>query len=103
MREQFNTRRPPAWKASPDPATAGRAAVDENAPMTAFYWTMAVLIGGTFVPAALYLLLYAVTGEYECQRRARLLWNLSRVFALFGVNILIWGHVLVGLWQIWFG
>lgn len=69
--------------------------------MTAFYWTMAVLIGGTFAPAALYLLLYAFTGEQACLGRARLLWNLSRVFTLFGVNLLIWGHVAVGLWNIW--
>lgn len=70
--------------------------------MTVFYWTMAVLIGGTFVPAALYLGLYAATGEHACLNRAKLLWNISRVFTLVGVNVLIWGHVVVGLWRIWF-
>jgi hypothetical protein len=70
--------------------------------MNAFYWTMAVLIAGTFAPAALYLLLYATTGEDACLRRARLLWNLSRVFTMLGLNILIWGHVIVALWRIWF-
>ena len=70
--------------------------------MTVFYWTMAVLIVGTFVPSVAYLLLYAVTGEDGCMRRARTLWNFSRVLTLFGFNILIWGHVIVGLWQIWF-
>lgn len=70
--------------------------------MTAFYWVMAVLIVGTLVPSVMYLLLYAVTGEPACERRARALWNISRVFTLLGINILIWGHVIVGLWQIWF-
>ena len=71
--------------------------------MTYFYWTMGLLIVGSLVPSVLYLLLYAVTGEDGCMRRARALWNFTRVVALFGTNILIWGHVLVGLWQIWFG
>jgi len=61
-----------------------------------------VLIVGTFVPSVLYLLLYAVTGQQECARRARALWNYTRLFTLLGMNILIWGHVLVGLWRIWF-
>jgi hypothetical protein len=71
--------------------------------MTVFYWTMAVLIVGTFVPSVMFLLLYATTGERACMDRARVLWNVSRVFALAGANILIWGHVVVGLWRIWFG
>lgn len=70
--------------------------------MKVFYWAMGILIAGTFLPSAMYLVLYAVTGVDACIRRARLLWNLSRVFTLFGFNILIWGHVAVGLWQIWF-
>jgi hypothetical protein len=71
--------------------------------MTVFYWVMAVLIVGTFVPSTLYLLLYAATGEPACMRRAKALWNFTRVLTLFGVNLLIWGHVAAGLWQIWFG
>jgi hypothetical protein len=70
--------------------------------MTFFYWLMALLIVGTFLPSVFFLLLYAVTGEDTCMRRASALWNISRVFAAFGANILIWGHVVVGLWQIWF-
>jgi hypothetical protein len=70
--------------------------------MIVFYWVMAVLIVGTFVPSVLYLVLYAVTGEDGCMRRARGLWNYTRLFSLLGGNILIWGHVLVGLWGIWF-
>ncbi len=70
--------------------------------MKVFYWTMAVLIVGTFIPSVLFLLVYAVTGEHEAARRAKTLWNFTRVLTLFGVNILIWGHVIVGLWQIWF-
>lgn len=71
--------------------------------MIVFYWVMAVLIVGTFVPSALYLGLYAATGEPACMSRARALWNFTRVLTLFGVNLLIWGHVVVGLWRIWFG
>ena len=70
--------------------------------MKVFYWLMGVLIVGTLAPSVFYLVLYAVTGVDECARRARTFWNVSRVLALFGFNILIWGHVLVGLWQIWF-
>lgn len=69
--------------------------------MTAFYWVMGVLIVGTFVPSVFYLVLYAVTGEDGCIRRARALWNFSRVLTLFGINLLIWGHVVAGLWAIW--
>ena len=44
---------------------------------------------------------YAVTGEKACARRASALWNVSRVFALLGFNLLVWGHVAWGLWSIW--
>jgi hypothetical protein len=74
----------------------------DNDAMTIFYWAMGILIVGTFVPSALYLVLYLVTGRDTCIRRARVLWNLSRVFALVGVDVLIWGRVVVALWQIWF-
>ncbi len=70
--------------------------------MKVFYWTMTVLVVGTLVPSALYLLLYMITGEDACARRARVLWNVSRVFTLVGFNVLVWGHVIVGLWRIWF-
>jgi hypothetical protein len=70
--------------------------------MTVFYWVMGVLIVGTFVPSVLYLLLYVVTGEPACAIRARALWNFTRVLTLLGINILLWGHVIVGLWRIWF-
>jgi len=70
--------------------------------MTVFYWVMGVLIVGTFVPSVLYLLLYMVTGEHACFRRAKALWNFSRVLTMLAFNILVWGHVVVGLWQIWF-
>jgi len=70
--------------------------------MKVFYWVMGVLIVGTLVPSVFYLLVYMFTGEHEASRRARALWNISRVLTLFGINLLIWGHVAVGLWQIWF-
>jgi hypothetical protein len=74
----------------------------DNAGMTAFYWVMGILIVGTLAPSVMYILLYAATGEPACLSRARTLWNVSRVVALFGTNVLIWGHVVVGLWRIWF-
>ncbi len=70
--------------------------------MTSFYWAMGILIVGTFVPSVFYLALYAATGEHACLRRAKALWNFTRVLTLFGINLLIWGHVVVGLWRIWF-
>ena len=70
--------------------------------MTIFYWVMGVLIVGTFVPSALFLVLYAMTGNDVLAQRARGFWDVTRVLALFGSNILIWGHVIVGLWRIWF-
>lgn len=70
--------------------------------MIVFYWVMGVLTVATLVPSALYLLAYAVTGEEGCIRRARLLWGGAKAFALFGVNLGIWGHVLAALWSIWF-
>ncbi len=70
--------------------------------MTVFYWVMGVAIVGTLLPSLMYVLLYAFTGEPACAARARILWNVSRVFALAGFNLLIWGHVVVGLWGIWF-
>jgi hypothetical protein len=70
--------------------------------MTFFYWLMALLIAGTFVPSALYLALFLFTGEVVALDRARKLWNLSRVFTMFGVNLLIWGHVVVAAWSLIF-
>jgi hypothetical protein len=70
--------------------------------MTIFYWVMGVLIVGTFVPSALYLLLFAATGAPEHMRRARALWSFTRVLTLFGINVVIWGNVMVGVWQLWF-
>ncbi|RVT83840.1 hypothetical protein [Inhella crocodyli] len=70
--------------------------------MRFFYWTMALLIVGTFVPAAFYFVLFVFTGEGGCLDRAKALWNYTRVFTLASLNILIWGHVIVGLWQIFF-
>lgn len=70
--------------------------------MKIFYWVMGVLIVGTLAPSVMYLVLYMVTGQEACASRARALWNISRVLTLFAVNLLIWGHVVVGLWHIWF-
>jgi hypothetical protein len=70
--------------------------------MTIFYWTMAVLIVGTLIPSLFYWVLYAFTGEPACLRRAQGLWTASRLLAMVGVNLLIWGHVVVAFWRIWF-
>jgi hypothetical protein len=69
--------------------------------MKVFYWLMGVLIVGTFVPSALFMLLYGITGNDTLLRRAQGLWAFTRLFSLLGINILIWGHVIVGLWHIW--
>jgi hypothetical protein len=45
----------------------------------------------------------AITGEPACLSRARVLWNISRVFTMLSINLLILGHVVAGLWSIWFG
>jgi hypothetical protein len=74
----------------------------DNRTMVVFYWVMGVLIVGTLLPSVFYLVLYAATGEEVAARRARTLFNFTRVFALGGFNILIWGHVIVGLWRLWF-
>ena len=70
--------------------------------MNIFYWVTTVVIVGTFIPSVLYFVLYAVTREIACLHRARAFWNFTRVLSLLGVNVLIWGHVVVGLWRIWF-
>lgn len=57
--------------------------------MVAFYWVMGVLIVGTFVAVRA-----VPQGEPGCPpRRAKALWNFTRVLTLFGVNLLIWGHI----------
>lgn len=71
--------------------------------MIVFYWVMGLILVGTLAPALLYFVLYLVTGEREAERRGRAFWNATRVFILLGFNTLVWGHVLVGLWGIWFG
>ncbi len=71
--------------------------------MVAFYWVMGVLIVSTLVPSVFFLMLYAIRGDAQHAMRARTLWNYSKLFTLLGINLLIWGHVLAGLWQIWWG
>ena len=71
--------------------------------MTIFYWVMGVLIVGTLLPSMMFWVLYAVTGQAACQRRASALWSFSRVLALLGFNLMVWGHVIVGLWRLKFG
>ena len=70
--------------------------------MTIFYWVMGVLIAGAFTPSLLFFVLYLVLGEDKHARRARGFWTATRLFGMLGANVLIWGHVVVGLWHIWF-
>jgi hypothetical protein len=70
--------------------------------MKYFYWTMAVLTISTFIPSAFFIGLYAATGEDGCLRRARTLWGFAKLFGLVGFNVGIWGHVLIGLWGMFF-
>ena len=48
----------------------------------------------------MYLGLYAATGVVVCLERARLLSRTAPMLTLFAFNLLVWGHVVVGLWQI---
>ena len=63
--------------------------------MTYFYWTLAGLTVASVLPCLLYIVLYAVTGEEACARRAKLFWNSAKVFGLLGFNVGVWGHVVV--------
>jgi hypothetical protein len=68
--------------------------------VTAFYWVMGSLVVLTLLPSLVYILLYAFTGEEGCARRARLLFNMGRMFALAAFNVGIWGNVAVALWSL---
>ncbi|MES2958083.1 MAG: hypothetical protein V4792_07835 [Pseudomonadota bacterium] len=68
--------------------------------MIAFYWVMATLTVATVLPSALFMLLYAFTGEEGCLRRARTLWGWAKMLGLLGFNLGIWGHVAVGAWRL---
>ena len=68
--------------------------------MTFFYWFMAAAMAATLIPSAFYFALYVFTGEDEALHRARKAWTFLRVFTLLGFNLMLWGHVIVGLWQL---
>ncbi len=70
--------------------------------MKIFYWVMGLLVAGMFAPSVLFFAMYVVTGERTYGDRARTFWNLTGVFAMLTLNILIWGHLAVALYQIWF-
>jgi hypothetical protein len=61
---------------------------------------MGSLVVLTLLPSLVYILLYAFTGEEGCARRARLLFNMGRMFALAAFNVGIWGNVAVALWSL---
>jgi len=68
--------------------------------MVVFYWVMGSLVVLTLTPSALFMLLYAFTGAEPCLERARLLFNLGKVFALLAFNIGIWGNVAAAVWRL---
>lgn len=71
--------------------------------MTIFYWVMGTLTVATFVPSVFFIVLFGVTGEDGCLRRARALFSWAKLFGLAGFNIGIWGHVVVAVWRLMFG
>jgi hypothetical protein len=68
--------------------------------MSFFYWFMAAVMAATLLPSVFYMVVYFVTGEDAAFERARKLWNFLRAFTLLGFNIMLWGHVIVGFWQL---
>jgi len=68
--------------------------------MNFFYGFMGFVMVATLLPSAFYLGVYVFTGEDAAMDRARKLWNFLRVFTLLGFNITLWGHVIVGAWQL---
>ncbi|MFG6415326.1 hypothetical protein ACG02S_15620 [Roseateles sp. DC23W] len=68
--------------------------------MTFFYWLMALVMGATLLPSALFMGIYVFTGEDAALQRARGFWNFLRVFTLLCFNLLVWGHVAVAAWQL---
>ena len=68
--------------------------------MAVFYWTMGSLTLLTMAPSVFFFVLFLATGEPGCERRAKALFQWSRLFALLGVNLGIWGHVAVAAWRI---
>jgi hypothetical protein len=61
---------------------------------------MVAVMLATLLPSALYMGIYVFTGEDEALRRARKMWNFLRAFTLLGFNVMLWGHVIVGFWQL---
>lgn len=68
--------------------------------MAFFYWFMVAAMAATLIPSAFYFGVYVFTGEDEALYRARKLWTFLRVFTLLGFNLMLWGHVIVGIWQL---
>lgn len=68
--------------------------------MTVFYWVMGSLVVLTLLPSIMYILLYAFTGEEACARRARILFDLGKAFALAAFNVGVWGNVAVAVWDL---
>ncbi len=68
--------------------------------MSFFYWLMAFVMAATLLPSALFMGVYVVTGSDEALQRSRKLWTFLRVFTLMSFNVMLWGHVIVGAWQL---
>jgi hypothetical protein len=70
--------------------------------MKIFYWVMGCLVVGMFAPSLLFFIQYVATGDRVAGERARTFWNFTGVFAMLSLNILIWGHLALALFQMWF-
>jgi hypothetical protein len=69
--------------------------------MIVFYWVAGILLALTALPSAFFFVLYIVSGEDGCQRRATMFYRWAALVALTTFNIVIFKHVIGTLIDIW--
>jgi hypothetical protein len=69
--------------------------------MTVLYWVSGILLALTALPSAFFFLLYIMSGEDGCQRRAVAFYRWAALVALATFNIVIFKHVIGTLIDIW--
>jgi hypothetical protein len=69
--------------------------------MTVFYWIAGILLALTALPSAFFFVLYIMSGEEGCQRRAAAFYRWAALVALTTFNIVIFKHVIGTLIDIW--
>lgn len=72
-------------------------------PMIVFYWIAGIAFGLTALPAAFFFALYIISGEDGCQRRAVKCYRWASTIFLFSFNVILWKHVILGFWALFFG